>query len=219
MQRYIRAYRADDGAKDTDGPIRFVASTEALGRDGLVIAADAWDLEPYRANPVFLWVHDYRGQRLPLGRTEVELDLSVRKLYSDVTFDRDDPFAVDVERKYRGGFLNAVSVGWDTHEIKYTDDDKPPTVTRAELLDISGVPVPGDPTALIERELAAVRSLLGGDDPFVERIAARVAELLAPKRAVETIELPVVESFEDPGIVRAAEEILSKLTTITPPSP
>jgi hypothetical protein len=165
--RYLRAYRADGGQPSNTGPMRFVASTENVARDGLSIAADGWQLANYRNNPIVLWVHDYWGNRPPIGRADVKVD--GKALLADITFDAGDPFAADIERKYRQGFLSAVSVGWDTLEI---DGKKPDgmdmaavafgaadrrTITKAELLDISAVPVPGDPNALKER---AVRSLL-----------------------------------------------------------
>lgn len=159
MKRYTRAYvRADDSAES--GPLHFVVSTETLGRDGLIIDADGWELDNYRLNPVVLWVHDYMGRvALPIGRAEVEQRDS--ELHADITFDPDDPFAQAIERKYRARYLNAVSVGWDTKEIKIVPSEvnEPNHITKAELLDVSAVPVPGDPNALIERQLAGLRAL------------------------------------------------------------
>lgn len=180
--RYLRAYRADTGKPSDTGPMRFVASTENVARDGLTIAADGWQLANYRKNPIVLWAHDYFGNRPPIGRAEVKVE--GKELLADVTFDAGDSFAADIERKYRQGFLSAVSVGWDTLEI----DGKVPepgelmavmfggahgkTITKAELLDISAVPVPGDPDALKER---AVRGLM--DTVSVESLADAVRAL------------------------------------------
>jgi hypothetical protein len=52
--QYIRAYRADGGS--TPDRSRFVASTEVPARDGMIIAADGWQLANYRKNPIVLWV-------------------------------------------------------------------------------------------------------------------------------------------------------------------
>lgn len=159
MTIHIRGYceRAAQPA-EPGTPIRFVASTEGVARDGFVIEAAGWDLGNYRANPVVLWSHDYGGRTLPIGRADVELD--GKRLMADVTFDPDDEFAQQVERKYRNGFLSAVSVGWNTVEVMPPKGAQgAPRITRAELLDISAVPVPSDPKALKERQIRALETL------------------------------------------------------------
>lgn len=177
MPEYLRAYRAAETTATDDGPIRFVASTENVARDGMIINADAWRLDNYRANPVVLWAHDYGGfstPRPPIGRAEVTTD--ERALIADITFDRADPFAADLERKVRAGFLNAVSVGWNTLEFAPSPGpEQPPRVTKADLLDISLVPIPSDPTALKERQqrgLATmahdILAMVEPDDPEVD---------------------------------------------------
>lgn len=160
MQVHIRGYCERAATPPEPGtPIRFTASTEKVGRDGLVIAADGWQLDNFRANPGFLWHHDYLGNRAPIGKV-TSVNVEGKKLVADVVFDQGDPFAVDVERKYREGFMNAVSVGWDTEEMA------PPQgatgaarVLKAELLDISAVNVPGDPNALIQRQIRALNEI------------------------------------------------------------
>lgn len=159
MSNQLRAYfdRAGEGASDT-GPIRFVASTEGVKRDGLDLSMSQWDLVNYRKNPVVLWGHDYWGTRAPIGRADVEIQGD--KLMADVTFDQDDEFAASIDRKYRNRFLHSVSVGWDTiippgkHMHEVTKDQ-----IRLDLLDISAVPVPGDPDALMERQIRAIQKL------------------------------------------------------------
>ena len=133
-------------------PIRFVASTPGVKRDGIEIDQQRWLLENYKRNPVFLWAHDYTGRTLPLGRASVWVEGN--ELVSDVVFDQGDEFARQVEGKYRRGYLNAVSVGWDnTREGEH------------ELLDISAVPVPGDPDALILRQYNALQVILAEPQP------------------------------------------------------
>lgn len=141
----LRAYyRADETPPEgeaepaADGPIRFIASTEGVKRDGLSLKAEDWSLDNYRRNPVIGWAHDY--SRLPIGRGEVAVEGDA--LVVDVTFDRADPFAAEVERKVRTGFVNAVSVGWVDVEGEGG--------TQHDLLEVSVVPVPADPEALAE---------------------------------------------------------------------
>jgi len=147
---YLRAVVERGEARGEAGePIRFTASTAGVKRDGKDLDQERWDLGNYRRNPIFLWVHDYWGDRLPIGRAEVQVE--EERLVADVSFDQEDEFARQVESKYRRGYLHSVSVGWD--EVQR--DDK----LRYDLLDISGVPVPGDPDALMEREMAGLRRL------------------------------------------------------------
>jgi hypothetical protein len=158
VTQYLRALREQTASSADPGtPIRFTASTEGIGRDGLQIAADGWDLDNFRLNPAFLWSHDYTGNKPPIGRV-ANIEVKDKTLIADVMFDQGDEFARQIERKYRDGFLNAVSVGWDTKQVE------PPVgasgaakVTRAELLDLSAVNIPGDPNALIQRQLRALQ--------------------------------------------------------------
>jgi hypothetical protein len=167
---YVRAFYEREAAEhpEVDGsPMRFTASTEGVARDGLVIAAEGWKLENYRKNPVVLWAHDYLGRNLPIGKA-VNVAVEGNRLVADVLFDQADDFARQVERKYRSGFLNAVSVGWETKLIEPGKGGGAARVAEAELLDISGVPVPGDPDALMEREYRSLQEIFGttnnGDD-------------------------------------------------------
>jgi hypothetical protein len=74
-----------------------------------------------------------------------------------VKFDEADPFAAEIARKYREGFLNAVSISWQV--LKMAADGV--TCEEWDMWDLSAVPIPGDPQALIERELIALRALTG----------------------------------------------------------
>jgi hypothetical protein len=49
MQRQLRGYAVEHGTK---GRATFLASTDALARDGMIIEKDAWQLDNFRKNPV-----------------------------------------------------------------------------------------------------------------------------------------------------------------------
>jgi hypothetical protein len=146
---YIRAYRQATGASEAGSPIRFVASTQGIKRDGRELLAENWRLDNYRQNPVVLWVHDYMGGTLPIGRAEVQV--ADTELLADVVFDQEDEFARAVESKYRRGFLNAVSVGWQ--------DEDEGSRSYYDLMDISAVPVPADPQALKMHQARALMNV------------------------------------------------------------
>jgi HK97 family phage prohead protease len=154
-----------------DGAKEFVASTSGVKRDGLTLDMRGGLLDNYLRNPVVLWAHDYQGTHLPVGKTS-KLKVLAKELRATIQFDLADPFAAEIARKYDEGYLNAVSIGWIDREVSA---DRA-TVTKWELLDISAVPVPGDPDALLRREYAMLRSIV------------------APEEVVDIIEEAVVEA-------------------------
>lgn len=160
--QYAKAYAERGIADEVPGsPIPFIASTPGIKRDGLDLRASGWRVDTFRRNPVFLWAH---GRVDPaIGRVDAAVGEVLR---AGVVFDQEDPFARKIESKYRRGFLSAVSVGWDFVDATGARMD----VWRMSLEDVrdkafydltelSGVPVPSDPDALIERQRAALRSL------------------------------------------------------------
>lgn len=161
MRQYLRGYVVrdtdTDGESKTTGPIRFVAATEGRKADGIDLRMDRVDLARYKANPVIMYGHDYFGREsLPIGRAEM-VKVDGPRLLVDVAFDTDDEFAATVDRKVRSGFLNAMSIGFDAHNV---DDDGVPE--SWELFENSIVPLPMDPNALVEAGRArALTSLLG----------------------------------------------------------
>jgi len=152
----------DEDADLEFGPILYKASTPGVKRDGLDMAVLPWNVDRYRTNPVVTWAHDFKGTRLPIGRADVDIEQTDEGelIWAKVYYDRDDPFAAEVDRKTRIGILNNVSVSWDDTDA----DGIPSTVSGKkpiahDLLEIAAVPVPGDPDALAERQRAALREL------------------------------------------------------------
>lgn len=123
-----------------------VGSTEVLDRAGEIIKQDGWVLDNYKKNPAVLWAHNagFSTQLPPIGKAiKVWLEgARKKKLMFSIQFDMADPFAADIFRKYKDGFLNAFSVGFMPME---REDN---TYTKSELLEISAVPVPANPEAL-----------------------------------------------------------------------
>lgn len=143
------------GAED-DRTLRFIGSTETPDRDGDVISADGWELNNYLANPVFLWAHDYNVP--PIGKA-VRVWVQNKQLMFDIKFPSADiyPFADTIYKLYRDGYLTATSVGFVGKSATERDDaavQGAPSwqvgvkFTRQELLELSAVPVPSNPTAL-----------------------------------------------------------------------
>jgi len=129
----------------------FIASTADQDRDGEVIDVTGWDLKNFKKNPVIMFAHDYRT--LPIGRA-TKIGIREGKLVNNVEFPPEGTyeFADIVERLVGAGFLKTESVGFMPK--KWEDGDggeKSPrrTYTKQELLEISIVPVPSNPNALM----------------------------------------------------------------------
>ncbi len=137
------------------------ASKPVLDRDGEIIASDAWDLRDYEKNKVLLWAHDYSLP--PVGKV-----LWLKQQKNGLKFKPQfAPTAMGKElfTLYKDGFLNTFSVGFIPHDFEEDEEnmvefmgwfgdifEKPVlTYTDVELLEISCVPVPSCPAALVER--------------------------------------------------------------------
>lgn len=137
---YARAFI--EGTPPAEGPIRFVAGTGGLKRDGRDYKVDGIDLDRFNRNPVILWVHNQAAP--PIGRaiaTEVDGD----RLMIDVEFDQEDEFARSVESKYRRGFLNAVSM----LAVPKAGQPSRGLVAESELFEVSACGIPLDPDCLV----------------------------------------------------------------------
>lgn len=195
MPGYTRAFIDRARAKSGE-PLRFVAATEGRKADGIDLRMTGARLERFRANPVVLYGHRYfERDSLPIGKA-TSVDVEHGALVTEVEFDQGDEFARNVERKYREGFLNAVSIGFNVLEWESPNDDyyRGGVATGWELVEVSAVPVPMDPSAVVESGRAALRSYVADlgervgaiyvatplSEPDVERIARKVFAELAP---------------------------------------
>jgi hypothetical protein len=164
-----------------DEPLTFVASSTGLNRYGFRLRPEGWTISNFNKNPVILWGH--MSFLPPIGRGQAFID---GVLKSKVTFDRGDPIGAEVDRKYREGFLSAVSVGFDfvdkkgapiTNWWRLTPEEIE-TESFYDLAEISAVSVPADPKALKTQSAsmaaAALELIELADDPFgwLDRIEA-----------------------------------------------
>lgn len=185
-ERLVRDGKVErDASGDGSARImRFVASDESVDRYGDIIRADGWDLSHFKNNPVLLFGHDSRS--VPIGRVP-EIAVEGSRLIATTEFrpEGESADADDVYNALKGGFLNAVSVGFlPTKKPNYiwADDDpeheKWPTgyeFVGQELLELSVVPVPANPQALaLARSLALSEATQRRLLIFDEREASRV---------------------------------------------
>jgi len=151
-------YYADFKVKEFDEDAKiltFRGTTEDVDRSGDIMVADGGDFGNYSKNPLFLWAHDHAGVTLPIGKALDVTKISGVGADFKIQFDAKDPFAMEVYRKYKEGYLHAVSVGAIVHkaERRLSDSGEPswPPAYKYlewELLELSGVPIPDNPHAL-----------------------------------------------------------------------
>ena len=128
--------------------IEVIASTKARDRDMDTINPEGWDLSDYEKNPVILWAHDY--SKPPIGKAIANW-IQDGQLRQKIKFapKEANPFAEQVYQLYKGGFLNAVSVGFDPKEWDWSDEEEGNIdFEQQALLETSAVPVPSNPEAL-----------------------------------------------------------------------
>jgi HK97 family phage prohead protease len=131
----------------------FVASTDTLDRYHEIIDPAGWRLDTYRRNPVFQNAHNYGDVIHTIGKaliTEVRT-ANTSHLFQRVQFATDvNPMARIAHGLYKGGFLNAVSVGFIPvrWENGTTDANFRRKYLEQELLEVSAVAIPANPDAL-----------------------------------------------------------------------
>jgi HK97 family phage prohead protease len=137
------------GIKAVEGQNRtleLTGSTEDKDRTGDTIRLDGWQTENYMKNPVFLWAHDYKSP--PIGKC-LRVWTENGKLKFIIQFAEADTyaFADTIYKLYKGGYINACSVGFKPIE---TQDGKEGTdYIKQELLELSGCPIPDNANALV----------------------------------------------------------------------
>ena len=127
--------------KSEGGKYKVLASTAAIDRQGDSILQSGWDISNFKLNPVMPWAHDY--SELPIGKV-TSIEVTDRGLEAEFEFApaEGNPKAQQIKVLYDEGYLNAVSVGFIPKERKGN------TIIKAELLEISMVPVPANQEAL-----------------------------------------------------------------------
>ncbi len=135
--------------------VRVLASDATIDRDGERILPTAFKnhLETYRKNPVILACHQHRlqdGSSPVVGRC-VRVWIDKKCLWSIIEF-AETALGEEYWQLYSRGFMKAVSVGFNP--LQWSDEIEDGRRIRiceeAELLEISCVPVPSNPNALVK---------------------------------------------------------------------
>jgi len=128
----------------------FIASDETLDRYNELIKVDGWQLDNFRANPVIPDCHNYGSVGMILGRA-IRISVTDGKLVNRVEFCLDNPLGFMAHKMAAKGFIRAQSVGFIPLEWTNGNEAGQPgrTYTKCELLEVSLVVVPANPSATI----------------------------------------------------------------------
>ncbi len=132
--------------------VTVIGSVQQEDRDRDIVDIKTMNVKNYKQNPVVLWSHQSRD--LPIakainvtkaaGNTQLKFKLQFAK-------EEDYPFADQVYKLIKAGFINASSIGFAVNYEKseYDKDRGGYNFNNAELLEISLVNVPANQGALI----------------------------------------------------------------------
>jgi len=101
-------------------------TTEATDRDGDIVRADGGQLGNYFNNPVVLFGHNYREPSAVIGKTtglEVIPGKGIRAEFQFASYVSAD--ASLIERLWKGGYLNAISIGFMVEDFEPLDEKEP----------------------------------------------------------------------------------------------
>lgn len=123
----------EEGQKNKSVVMDFIASTERLSRSNHIIDFDGLSVKNFKQYGPILFDHNYGT--LPVGRAlRVQKNPETRQTIIRVKFDTDDPFAMQLAKKYQTGFMKAVSVGVMVIECRdLTEEDLGKGASKTDL--------------------------------------------------------------------------------------
>lgn len=207
----------------------FVISDESVDRQGEIIKQDGWDLENFLKNPVILFGHD--SYDLPIGKA-VDIYTEGDKTYAVIEFAAEIyDKAKTIWEMVKAGILNTVSVGFINNE--YDNNE----LTKNELLEVSIVPIPANPNAIVlaaqdglisrkdaaflskamEKELEGLRKLKQDDKlENMEQLQQFITDALQPiNDKLASLETVINGEGDDkPGLVGAVEDIKTEVAKL-----
>lgn len=138
-----REFRAPLSLKD--GKASFVMTTDALDRQGEVVEVDGWDFGNFMKNPVILDTHRYESIEDIVGKAVGEPRREGSGWVVDIEFANTERGKV-AKTLVEQGMLNAVSVGFRSTQRR--KEGRTMHHVQKELLEVSLVAIPANPTAL-----------------------------------------------------------------------
>lgn len=138
---------------DEKATISGIFSTADKDRHGDIVK-QSFDLKFFKSNPVILDSHNYHEATAVIGKA-TKIGVKNGELTGQIEFAvNENPKAKVVYDLYKGGFLNAFSIGFMPKS--FTDEGH---IEKSELLEISAVSVPANAMALAKAKGINVEKL------------------------------------------------------------
>lgn len=161
QKKFLTGYLQKQNDNDSRS-FEVIASTDALDREGERIDQGGWELDNYMKNPVILWAHNIDTP--PIGKaTSVKVKGDSLIIEGEFASAEANPLAEQIRILFKEGIQQAVSVGFIPLEREGE------TITRAELLELSFVPVPANPEAIAVQKRFNLDKRLVIVSPLVEK--------------------------------------------------
>jgi HK97 family phage prohead protease len=141
----VKSVSDDEDNREID----FIASKEVRDRQGEIITIKGIDLKNFKASPVILWSHNHNdppiGKATKIYKSDDELHIRIEYAPSDVY-----SFADTIFKLTKGGYINALSIGFlpDYSEVTYDEKKNSRIYNKTELLEVSVVNVGANQAAL-----------------------------------------------------------------------
>jgi len=130
--------------------IQVVMTTNEVDRDMDIVETMGIDTKSFENNPVVLWAHNPHDP--PIGSV-VELSKMENMLLGTVKF-AETPRADEIFKLYEQGHLKTWSIGFQGTEIDYRKNENGDVMgyhfLKSELRELSAVPIPANPSALVK---------------------------------------------------------------------
>jgi len=188
-------------ANEEENLYRIIASTSSIDRQGDSVDQSGWDLTHFKKNPVLIWGHDYKA--LPIGKV-THIEVIKGELVAKFKFASAEanPIAAQVQKLYEEGIVNASSVGFIPLERNGH------VITKAQLLELSLVPVPANQDALrlafatksfdlIEKDFKVIEKCDTENDEYAEDIEKGEIEEEMTAESIYTMKWQKMELIQD----------------------
>lgn len=173
-----------------------VATDETLDRHGETLDITKWDLKNYKKNPVLQAGHSYLPEATIGQAKNIRVDKQNKRLTFEPEFHDITETSRSIAEMFKRGILKTFSVGFIMHFLRdregrvKRDENGEPLIDKYELLEISAVPVPANPSAEVIQNSIDKTKMVSKEE--IKEIRAWLKER-APQKAISR---PVVKSLE-----------------------